>query len=302
MESSGVGTAVMLAVAALLWLGYLLPSWVKRREYLATERNAVRLQQTLRVMAQTAEVPHAVRAESTAREVATQQRALRLQAQHDEAVARAREAAAARASARQLADTDPLIAAQVAASAAAARLRRTRAVTSLVLLASFITFIAQVGLMVTTGAVVASWLVLGAATAVGGVALWMLGRLAATGRARLARAIAEPIVVEAPRRARVVAPPVEQVTREWTPVPVPKPLYMSKPAPQKPVVVGVDLIEELRAKEEERQRALVAAHAEPEVVPINAKVQSRFANMGIVADVDTSAPDLDAVLRRRRRA
>jgi hypothetical protein len=293
----------MLAVAALLWLGYLLPSWVKRREYLATERNAVRLQQTLRVMAQTAEVPHAVHAESTAREVAAQQRALRMQAQHDEAVARAREAAAARATARQLADTDPLIAAQIAASAAAARLRRTRAVTSLVMLGSFITVIVQAGLMLSTGAVTASWLVLGTATLVGSAAFWMLGRLAATARARSARAIAEPIVVEAPRRARVmVEAPVETVAREWTPVPVPKPLYMSKPAPQKPVVVGVDLIEELRAKEAERERALAAAHAEPEVVPINAKAQSRFANMGIVSDVDTAAPDLDAVLRRRRRA
>lgn len=302
MESSGVGTAVMLAIAALLWLGYLLPSWVKRREYLATERNAVRLQQTLRVMAHTAELPQAVHAESTAREVAAQQRVLRLQAQHDEAIARAREAAAARASARKLAATDPAISAQVAASAAAGRLRRTRAVTSLVLLASFITFIAQAGLMATTGVVAASWLVLGAATLVGGAALWMLGRLAAVGRARLARAAAVPAAAETPRRVPVVQAPVEEVSREWTPVPVPKPLYMSKPAPQKPVVVGVDLIEELRAKEEARQRALAAAHAEPEVVPINAQVQSRFAKMGIVTDVDSAAPDLDAVLRRRRRA
>src|SRR6188474_857237 len=59
MENGGaVGGGVLLALAAGLWLVYLIPSWLRRREYLATERNAVRLQQTLRVLAETAEVPY----------------------------------------------------------------------------------------------------------------------------------------------------------------------------------------------------------------------------------------------------
>ena len=63
MELTGLGGGIMLAIAAVLWLVYLLPTWLRRREYLATERNAVRLQQTIRVLAETAEVPAPVRAE-----------------------------------------------------------------------------------------------------------------------------------------------------------------------------------------------------------------------------------------------
>ena len=54
MELTGLGGGIMLAIAAVLWLVYLLPTWLRRREYLATERNAVRLQQTIRVLAETA--------------------------------------------------------------------------------------------------------------------------------------------------------------------------------------------------------------------------------------------------------
>ena len=66
MELGGVGGGLMLAVAAALWMVYLIPNWLKRREYLATERNAVRLQQTIRVLSETAEVPEHVRAATVA--------------------------------------------------------------------------------------------------------------------------------------------------------------------------------------------------------------------------------------------
>ncbi|NUT58077.1 MAG: hypothetical protein HOQ00_04425, partial [Agromyces sp.] len=49
-----IGGGVLVAAAAALWIAYLLPSWLRRRQYLATERNAVRLQQTLRILAETA--------------------------------------------------------------------------------------------------------------------------------------------------------------------------------------------------------------------------------------------------------
>ncbi|HZW42005.1 MAG TPA: hypothetical protein VFE99_06865, partial [Agromyces sp.] len=85
-----IGGGLLVAVAALLWIAYLLPSWLRRRQYLATERNAVRLQQTLRILAETAETPEAVRVEATAREVAAQQRILH---QHEAAARLAAEAA-----------------------------------------------------------------------------------------------------------------------------------------------------------------------------------------------------------------
>ena len=62
--STGIGSGIMLALAAGLWLVYLVPTWLRRNEYLATERNALRLQQTLRVLAETAEMPEPLRAEA----------------------------------------------------------------------------------------------------------------------------------------------------------------------------------------------------------------------------------------------
>ena len=62
----------MLAASALLWFFYFVPSWIRRREYLATERTATRLQQTMRVLAEAAEVPDTVRVEASIHEAAKQ--------------------------------------------------------------------------------------------------------------------------------------------------------------------------------------------------------------------------------------
>ncbi|RXZ37309.1 hypothetical protein ESO86_18470, partial [Agromyces binzhouensis] len=101
-----IGGGVLVAVAATLWIAYLLPSWLRRRQYLATERNAVRLQQTLRILAETAEAPEEVRTGVTAREVAAQERILhehelaaRLEAQAAENLAIAERIAAEEAAA-----------------------------------------------------------------------------------------------------------------------------------------------------------------------------------------------------------
>jgi hypothetical protein len=69
VETAFSSTALLVAIAAILWIVYLVPVWVKRTEYLATERNATRLGQTLRVLAETAETSPELRAELTARDV-----------------------------------------------------------------------------------------------------------------------------------------------------------------------------------------------------------------------------------------
>jgi hypothetical protein len=69
VESAFSSTALLVAIAAILWVVYLVPVWVKRSEYLATERNATRLGQTLRVLAETAEASPELRAELSARDV-----------------------------------------------------------------------------------------------------------------------------------------------------------------------------------------------------------------------------------------
>jgi len=296
--TTGAGGGVMLALAAGLWLVYLVPSWLRRREYLATERNAVRLQQTLRVLAETAEVPVAVRAETTARSVAQQQRTLR-QAQQQaarearavEAAHRAREAASLRR-AERIADVQPAVAAVVSARALAARrLRRTRAFTSLVLFAAVITIGAQLVVSAVTGMAAGAWLVL-AFSAVAAVSSFsLLGRLAAVSRAR-----AVLVAERAPLRrtmSRPVVEPVEAARATWTPIPVPKPLYLSR-AVMDQVVVEADIAaEQLKAAAAEAQARLRAAEA--------AAIPFQRAEP-VEAKRTLKALDLDEVLRRRRAA
>jgi hypothetical protein len=308
--TGGLSSGVMLALAAGLWLVYLVPTWLKRREYLATERNAVRLQQTLRILAESAEVPVAVRAETTARSVAALQRSLLKQEQLAEAVERARETAVSRAATRQLAQAQPALAAVVASrSTASRRLRRTRVAASAVLFASLATLVVQVSLLLTSG-LAAGTIAVVAFSAIGGItSLAMLGRLATVSRARAA-AFAQPGARVAARPSAPVVhqhqqQPVVETAKPWTPVPLPKPLYLSKPAPQPVVIVADEVAAELRAaaaRAERELRAARAAAAKPPVEPIPISRPSRFAAMGIVDAGQTATPDLDAVLRRRRTA
>lgn len=74
METSGAGSTILLLVAAALWLIYLVPLWMRRSEYYATEVNAARLGQTLRLLASTSEASKELRAELKARAIAKKER------------------------------------------------------------------------------------------------------------------------------------------------------------------------------------------------------------------------------------
>ena len=286
---------MLLALAAGLWLVYLIPTWLRRREYLATERNAVRLQQTLRVLAETAEVPVAIRAETTARSVVEQQRTLRQaqqlaarEARAIEAAHRARDAAALRR-AERIADAQPAVAAVVSARALAARrLRRTRGLTSLVLFGALVTIGVQLSLMAVTGIAAGAWLVLAFAGVGGATSLTLLGRLAAVSRSRaVLRAERVPL-----RKTMSSRPAVEHVEATWTPIPVPKPLYLSR-AVMDNVVVDADLAAaELQAAAAEADERLRAAQAT--VTP--------FRRAEPAPQRTLKSLDLDEVLRRRRAA
>ena len=161
MELTGLGGGVMLAIAAVLWLVYLLPTWLRNREYLATEKNAVRLQQTIRVLAETAEVPTVVRAETLARELAAQRPVGPV------AVGRAAiPAPPSRATTAQL----------------AARRRRTRAIAAVALLGAIVVGVVQLGMMLTGGIAAGAWVVLVGSALVGITSVAMLRRLARGGR------------------------------------------------------------------------------------------------------------------------
>lgn len=259
----------MLAIAAVLWLAYLLPTWLKRREYLATERNAVRLQQTIRVLAETAQVPEVVRAARSA----------------PFPVAVGRPATPAP-------PVDPRL-------LTARRIRRARALTTLLLASGLLLGGIQISLIVTTGATVGSWLVLGVSGMAGFTAVAMLGRFAERSRT------SSSMVARPARRTSLgarppVAQPVQERDRSWTPVAMPKPLYLSKPdAPA--VVPEVDLARAAALAEAARRAA------QEEAATLRPAAQaptgtSRFARMGFVDDAAPAVPDLDAALARRRAA
>jgi hypothetical protein len=295
MEFTGLGGGVMLAIAAALWLLYLLPNWLKNREYMATEKNAVRLQQTIRVLAETslAETRDA-RMSANAQQDSTNS-SQQYQTQQRQQQARARQARYA----GPVAVGVPVRVRVVPSSQRArARLRRTRVLTALILLAAIVIGIVQIGLMIGVGAVGASWLVLGTATLGAFSSVAMLSKLAEVARSRRAPVAAGVVrrTSLGERTAPVVAP-----AAGWTPVPLPKPLYLSRSAAPASAVGNPVLELELAAASAERALRLV--EQPPGIVPRSpAASASPFAAMGIVDVTSTTAPDLDAVLARRRAA
>ncbi|WP_167052497.1 hypothetical protein [Salinibacterium sp. ZJ77] len=328
MDFSGAGTAIMLALAAVLWFVYLVPSWVRRREYLATELNATRLQRTIRVMAEAAEAPQEIQLELAAREAAKHEKLLRQEQRRAEAETRAelraaaarariaearaaeieRAARAAEAEAERAASA--ALRAQRAATTARDGLRRARRLAGLVLLASLVVAAVQVWLMVANGPVVGSWVVLIACASGAAASISLQNRIVA--RTRSLAGEEAPVRTVARRSASTLidAELAPEPVREWTPVPLPKPLYVERhQPPREPVVPPVSAEALLRAAAEEAERALAAAHAEPEVVKfpvraaepaaVAAPAPSRFASMGRV-DASAVEFDLDEILQRRR--
>jgi hypothetical protein len=304
MGFTSLDGGIMVALAAGLWLVYLMPTWFKRREYAALEKTNVRRQQALRVLEETAPIPAVERVASIVSPTGQVTDRDKLA----EAIKRSRDAQAARVASRQYAE-EATAPAQAASSKArvARRLRRTRGFATLLLIAALATLITQATLMVTTGIGAAAWTILGFSSVVGIVSFAALGRLASIARRR-ASIVAAPVQARAMRTRiaedrEAARPPVAT----WTPVPVPKPLYLSRSEAAPPESTG-DPLESLRAAALESDRALREAQEAPEVSPITkperpaAAAASAFASMGIVAKADVTGPDLDEALRRRRSA
>jgi hypothetical protein len=290
MEGTGAGTAIMLAVAALLWFLYLVPTWLRRREYLATERTATRLQQTIRVMAETAEMPDTVRVAATAREAARQERILRAEQRRADAMA-ARQVAAVRretpSSAPQV-SLDPDVLRR-------RRMRRTRLGASLLMAATTIVALLQVWLIATTGMTPGAVGILAIAATGGAIAIAVQRRLDARAMPRVAASTRSRTAVQ-------LAESDPEVRRQpWTPVEMPRPMYLSRPAPES-VAPRADLQEALRAAAAEAEATLRAAQASPEVVRLRSSRPSKYAGMGVLGPDAVETTDLDEVLRRRRSA
>lgn len=298
------GGGLVVLAAAALWLIYLIPTWLRRREYLATERNAVRLQQTLRILAETAEVPEQVRLEANARTVAEQQKLLR--------EAEARAAAVARAQADAKAAEDALAAAQATAraqaTAAAARAAMPVVRTPVVRMPASVTLAAEpvnqtvrtsspvtgteavdrrrrirrarasvslLLLLSLLGAVfgvyaalaLATWLVLAVALVVALGCVITLSSLArSTHRAAVVRSSAPSrAATELFDHADHAETAAEVPVTTWTPRPLPKPLYQSQGTVAASAMASVDAAAALRRSAAAADLARRAAELAPPV-------------------------------------
>jgi hypothetical protein len=304
MGFTGLDGGIMVALAAGLWMVYLMPTWFKRREYAALEKTNIRRQQALRVLEETAPVPVVERVA----EIVSPSGQVTDRDKLAEAIKRSRDAQAARVASRQYAEEVAAPTQSATAKARVARrLRRTRAGASLLLIAAVATIAVQVFLMVSTGIAAGAFSVLGFAAVVGIVSFAALGRLASIARRRAS--VVLPIAKPRAQPVRVTVVEQPEVTREavattWTPVAVPKPIYLTR-SEAAPLASTSNPLEALRAAALESDRALRDAQESPEVVPIArperpAVAASPYAGMGIIGDADVAGPDLDEVLRRRR--
>ncbi|WP_243224673.1 hypothetical protein [Microbacterium sp. CIAB417] len=277
MDGPVLSGGVIVLVAVLLWMLYLLPSWRGRYQYNAAERNAVRLNQALRVLAETSETPEEIRLELNARTALAQQKlAKRVQSEKEAAeLVRLREELAA-------AQADPAL------QQARAR-RRVRVAALVVTLAGLA--LAGVGIwqLVQTGAQALIWI--GGAIAVAStLVLQRMARVAA-------RAARRPAAVAEVPVARVSPPLHDQGTASWTPRPLPEPLTSVAGSRAQVARAQIDAAQDLRRAErlaELRERAARMAPEEPvrlapREVPAAAEApaaDSPYARMGFVDDAE----------------
>ena len=223
METPFSGTALLLAVAAVLWLVYLVPIWARRSEYLATERNATRLGQTLRVLAETTEPTEELRTELNAREIAKAQREAERKLQ------------------------------QVSYTPEEMRARRRRILRSTTTL---FTAIGLAGLVSSISVQAAFWVVVGLAvkTLVGFLTLWVLARN---------QRKAKVSIVRSDESSRPAARVVLSHQRAWTPPALPEPLSSRQPVVgSKPLPSRDELLKRARIAAEQARPEEAAAEAQ----------------------------------------
>ena len=287
------GGGIVFAIAAALWVVYLIPTYRRRRNFDATERNAVRMQQTIRALAETTDVPEEIRVEASARAVIEQKRVLR-QAE-----------AAARAQVRQA--TGRAVGYDEAAVTAARRARRNRLASAVFLLATIAGVVTGIVLLVNGG----SWETLAISCISFAIALVVQEVVVSVSApAEVAPANADRFASDVFDQGFFKAAPA---ARTWTPTALPRPLHLSEGTLAQAVVQSQLAADRMRQNAQES--ALVermsmdqaglenlrrSVPATPVQAPVADSVTARLAGMGVVAETESAQLDLDAVLRRRR--
>ena len=196
MSGGALGGGMIFVIIAVLWAAVLVPGWNRRREFKAAERNAFRLQRTLRVLAETMEMPEEMRIEATAKEALAHEKLLRSEKKREEAERNA-ELAEARAAQVRAEIRAQQMQRKQAATQRAARLskpgvRRVRSLAALISLLGVVASFVSIGLLFAgAGAAPLIWSLLGLSLGAGALVLL------APGRARLAPIAAEALPEEA---------------------------------------------------------------------------------------------------------
>lgn len=278
MGGQVVGGGVIVLVAVLLWMVYLLPTWQSRRQYDAAERNAVRLNQALRVLAETSETPDEVRLELTARTAMAQQKLAR------RALAE-RESAALEGARTDLERArDERAAARSTPAAQRARARRRTRLALTVLAVAAIGFAVYGGWqVVATGSQVVLWSSVGVAVLCG----LLLQRMTRVGARAVRREVEQLTVARVAADVQDVALAVE-VRRDWQPRELPKPLTVSAGSRAAAVLDAAEAREALRRAALEESMRQRAADLQPPSIDTArvARVASPYTAMGHVDDAE----------------
>jgi len=145
VNGQAFGGGILLAVGAALWAVYFLPIWTKRRQFSAAQENALRIQRTLRMLAETSDVPSEVRVEATAKQVLAHERLLQASERSKHAEQQAKIAAV------RLAEKQSILEAKAAQRQAQSvrreLIRRSRFVKVLRIIAAFLGALSVVGLI-----------------------------------------------------------------------------------------------------------------------------------------------------------
>jgi len=285
MNGDLLSGGLVFAVAAVLWVAYLIPSWVRRRHFAETEANTIRMQHTVVAMTVAGlDTTHLRQAEATARAVHEQKKALRRAERESKKLARS--------------SAHDALTPQQRALMARHRRRRARQVALIFLLVSLATLTVGIAFITYVGDILIA--------AIGGVGT-LVALAALSSLSGPAQVVATRQVVAPARVFDQGARPVPQ-QRSWTPQPVPRSLQQSPGS----VAAGVVAQQQAagarrRAISEQAYLAKIAATqrtapgaAPPRPVEQPAQTPSRFAGLGIVDAEETAAFDLDSALRRRR--
>ena len=77
MNGGTLGGGILLVALALLWVVVLIPSWARNRQHRVAEQHAARIQRTVRLLAETADLPEEHVIEANAKEAFNQQKRLK---------------------------------------------------------------------------------------------------------------------------------------------------------------------------------------------------------------------------------